>query len=111
MKHIPNNTDIYEGMGLMREGDIHMIKPRILANAVTTVWMIAYTLCALFVVLLPDLSFSITQTWFHFLNVGSVHAAATQISFGSVIIGVLALGATIWILTYCSAALYNKWAK
>lgn len=88
-----------------------MIKPTVLANAVTTVWMVAYILCALIVVLFPDLSFSITQTWFHFINVGSVHAIATSISIGSIIIGVLTLGATVWILTYCSAALYNKWVK
>jgi len=88
-----------------------MAKPKVLANAVTTVLMVSYVLCALFVVLLPDISFSITQTWFHFVNVGSVHAVATSISFGSVIIGVITLGATVWILTYCSAVLYNKWAK
>ncbi len=88
-----------------------MIKPIILANAVTTVLMIAYVLCALFVVLLPDLSFSITQTWFHFLNVGSVHGVATSINIGSVVIGVITLGATVWILTYRSASLYNKWVK
>ncbi len=88
-----------------------MIKPAILANAVTTVWMITYILCALFVVLFPDLSFSITQTWFHFVNVASVHAVATSISFGSMLMGVITLGIAIWVITYCSAALYNKWAK
>ena len=88
-----------------------MIKPAVLANAVTTVWMITYILCTLFVVLFPELSFSITQTWFHFVNVASVHAVVTSISFGSVIIGVITLGIAIWIVTYFLAALYNKWAK
>ena len=88
-----------------------MIKPAVLANAVTTVWTITYILCALFVVLFPDLSFSITETWFHFVNLASVHAVATAISFGSIIIGVITLGIAIWIVTYSSATLYNKWAK
>ncbi len=88
-----------------------MVKPIVLANSVTAVLMVAYIFCAVFVMLLPDTSFSITQTWFHFLNVGSVHGVATSISFGSIIIGVISLGATVWILTFCSAVLYKKWAK
>lgn len=72
-----------------------MIKPVIAANAVTTITVIAYILCALFVVVFPDISFTITQSWFHFLNVGSVHAVATNISITSTILGIVTLGAVV----------------
>ncbi len=88
-----------------------MIKPVLAANAVTTVTVIAYLLCALFVVVLPDISFTITQSWFHFLNVGSVHAVATNISIASTILGVVTLGAVVWLSVFCSILLYNKWVK
>lgn len=88
-----------------------MIKPVIVANAVTTVTLIAYILCALFVVILPDASFTITQSWFHFLNVGSVHAVATNVSIASVILGMVTLGTVVWLSVFCSVLLYNKWVK
>lgn len=88
-----------------------MIKPVIAANAVTTITVIAYILCALFVFVLPDISFTITQSWFHFLNVGSVHAVATNISITSTILGVVTLGAVVWLSVFCSVLLYNKWVK
>ena len=88
-----------------------MIKAIVLANAVTFVVVVFYLLFALFVEFLPNASFILTQSWFHFLNLGSVHATVVKISFAAIILGVITLGISVWLFTYFCAFLYNKWSK
>lgn len=54
-----------------------MKKPFAFANALTTVALSAYLVCAALVYIAPDFVFSIAQSWFHGWNLDVVRANAT----------------------------------
>lgn len=87
-----------------------MVKPIALANAITTVFIVAYVICGIIAFIAPDLLFSIAGSWFHAMNLQSVRAT-TPMSIGMFLFGVVTFGGYVWILTYAGASLYNKFAK
>lgn len=87
-----------------------MLKPQALANAITTVFVVAYVICGIIAYVAPDLLFSIANSWFHAINLDVVKAA-TPMELGTFIFGVVTLGVYIWVLTFAVTNLYNKFAK
>ncbi len=87
-----------------------MLKPQALANAITTVFIVAYLICGVIAFVAPDFLYSIANSWFHAIDVASVRAT-TPMGFGTFVFGVVTFGAYIWILTYAVASLYNKFTK
>ena len=86
------------------------MKPVALANALTSVAVVAYLVCAALVYVAPDFVFSIAQSWFHGWNLDIVKASSPA-SLVSVAFGAVSLGVYIWALTYSFGRLYAYWAK
>ncbi len=87
-----------------------MLKPKAFANAITSVFFVAYIACALIALIAPDLYFGILSNMFHSFNLEAVKAT-TPMSFGTFILGVVFFGIYIWVITYAAASLYNRWVK
>ena len=87
-----------------------MLKPTAFANAITTVFLVAYIACALLALIAPDLYFGILGNLFHSFNLESVKAT-TPMTLGGLVLGVVTFSAYIWVFTFASASLYNKFAK
>lgn len=87
-----------------------MLKPKALANAITTVFATAYIICGIIAFVAPDLLFSVVGSWAHAINLDAVKAT-TPMSIGTFVFGVVTFGAYIWVFAYISASLYNKFAK
>lgn len=87
-----------------------MLKPTAFANAITSVFIVAYVACALVSYMAPDLYFGVLSNIFHAFNLDAVKAT-TQMSLGGLVIGVVTFSAYVWVFTFASASLYNKFAK
>lgn len=77
------------------------------ASAVMAVWVVA---CALLSYVAPDLLFNIAQSWMHTIN---LEVAKTTFSpnLGLLLLGLVTAVGLIWVTTYGTITLYNKWAK
>lgn len=87
-----------------------MLKPKALANALTTVFVVAYVICGIVSIVIPGLFFGVLESWLHAISLEAVKTT-TQMGFGTFIFGVVTFGAYIWVFTYLTASLYNKFAK
>lgn len=87
-----------------------MLKPQPLANAATTVGVVAFLLCGILAFAIPDLLFQIANSWFHAINLETVRSTAPM-DLGTFLLGIVTFGVYIWVLSYLGVALYNKWAK
>lgn len=86
------------------------IKPQAAASAVTAVTVAAYVVCGIVAYAAPGLAFGLARLWFHALNIEIVRAA-TAMSIGDFLLGVVTFGLITWVLTYAAAALYNRLAR
>lgn len=87
-----------------------MIKQKAIANAITTVFVVSYVICGIIASVAPDLLFSIAGSWAHAINLETVRAT-TPMGLGTFVFGVVTFGTYVWVLTYATASLYNKFAK
>lgn len=87
-----------------------MLKPKAFANAITFVFFVAYIACALIAFIAPDLYFGILSNMFHSFNLEAVNAT-TPISLGATVLGIITFSAYVWVFTFASVSLYNKFAK
>ncbi|MEO6508974.1 MAG: DUF5676 family membrane protein [Patescibacteria group bacterium] len=87
-----------------------MINAKILANAVTTVWVTGYVICALFTYIAPNFVFGIASTWFHSINIDAIRTSMNM-PIINLLFGIVSFGAVIWIGTFTVARLYNYWVK
>lgn len=87
-----------------------MIKATVLANAVTTTWLVAYLVCAFVAFFIPSLYWGILGSWMHALNL-EIAKATSPMSFLNFVWGVLTFGTYVWIITFAGATLYNRWSK
>lgn len=87
-----------------------MLKPKAFANAITTVFVVSYVICRLISFIAPDLLFNIAGSWFHGMNLEAIKAT-TPMGFGTFSSGVVTFGAYVWVATFASASLYNRFAK
>lgn len=87
-----------------------MLKPKAFANAITSVFVVAFVICGIATFIAPDLVFGIAGSWAHSINLEAVRST-TPMTLGSFVLGVITFGIYIWVVTFASASLYNKWAK
>jgi len=87
-----------------------MKNPTALANAVTTVFAVAYIACALVAFVAPDLYFGIMSSWFHAINFDAVKATIPM-SLPTTLFGIITFSIYIWITTFAIAKLYHFFAK
>lgn len=77
------------------------------ASAVMAVWVLG---CLALSLIVPDLLFSVAQSWMHTINL-SVVKTAFSFDFGSVILGLITAVGLTWITTYITIWLYNRLSK
>lgn len=87
-----------------------MKKPVVLANAVTLALLVFYFACVILSFIAPDFLLSIGQSWAHTLNLEAVRAT-NPLSLTGVIFGAITFGASVWVVVYLTAFLYNKLDK
>lgn len=87
-----------------------MLKEKEFANAVTVVSLGVYVVCRVLSLIAPDLLFSVGTSWFHTFSLGSVKTVAPM-DLGTFIFGAVSLAVLVWVTTYATIALYNRWAK
>lgn len=87
-----------------------MLNAKVFANAAAAVMGVWVAACALFSYLMPDLLFSIAQSWMHTVNLETVKAAFAP-DLGSLILGLATASGLTWITVYGTITLYNRWSK
>ncbi|MCR4263460.1 MAG: DUF5676 family membrane protein [Candidatus Roizmanbacteria bacterium] len=79
------------------------------ANATAVTIAIVYVVCALAIMLLPDLSMNIAQSWFHGVELSEISELTITVS--SFILGLVTSTAGGWLLGYVFASAYNYFIK
>lgn len=87
-----------------------MIKPVALANAITVIFVVAYTSCGVLALAVPDLYWGILSSWFHGISTEAVKSTAPM-SIGTFIFGVVTFSAYVWVVSFLGVNLYKKFAK
>ena len=87
-----------------------MLKPMAFANSLTVVSLGVYVICRVLSLVVPDLLYSVGQSWFHTFSFGGAKTVM-PLEFGTFVTGALTLGLLAWITGYVVVMLYNKWAK
>lgn len=87
-----------------------MVKPTVLANAVTTTGLVGYVVCRVLALIAPDLLFALGQSWAHTFNLSAVRSTVPM-NFGTFLLGGVTFGVLVWAVTYATASLYNRWLK
>ena len=87
-----------------------MVKPIALANAFTIVGVGLYIGCRALALLVPDLLYSVGQSWFHTLSLNAVRGAQ-PFNTGTFIFGGIVWAVLVWVTFWAGAYLYNKFAK
>lgn len=84
-------------------------EPNATANAVAVTVALIYVVCAVVVVLLPDLAMSVAQSWFHGLDLSKI--SAFNVTPGSFVLGLITSTAGAWLIGYVFANVYNYFVK
>lgn len=87
-----------------------MLNAQAFANASTTVVLGLYVVCRVTSLIAPDFLFSISRSWFHTLSIDSLKGTVSM-NMGTFLFGAITLAVLVWVTTYATATLYNKWAK
>jgi len=82
--------------------------PNVMARALATTVAVIYMVCRLAVWLLPELSRTIMQSWFHGLQIQPV--AAWSLTFLAFILGLVTATASAWLVGWCFAHCYNMYS-
>ena len=81
----------------------------LLANA-SAVWIgIIYLVCRFLVVLFPELSKAVTQSWFH--GIGFSRFDSSNLTVSSLVLGLVSSVLTVWVIAYLFAQFYNYFLK
>ena len=84
-------------------------EPNVTANATALTVGTIYIVCAAAVVLLPDLSLTIAQSWFHGLDLSKI--SVVNVTLGSFILGLVTSVAGSWTVGYVFARAYSYFSK
>lgn len=87
-----------------------MLKPVAFANAVTTVFTTAFVICGVVATFLPDLFWGILKAISHSINLEVVRTNEPM-SLGTFVFGVILFAVYIWVVTYASVYMYNRYSK
>ncbi|MCG2691749.1 DUF5676 family membrane protein [Microgenomates group bacterium] len=82
------------------------LEKNILANAFALATTILWILCALFVVLLPDLSMTVVKWWMHGMDVTAL--GAWSLDLANFLLGGLALVISAWVSGYIFGWAWEK---
>ena len=80
-------------------------EPNATAKALAVTTAVIYVVCAAAVVLLPDLTMSVAQSWFHGLDLSRI--SVFNVTWGSFIQGLITATAGTWLVGYLFASTYN----
>lgn len=75
------------------------------ANAVAVTTVAIYVVCALAIVLFPDLSIGIAQSWFHGIDITQLQAF--NVTPGSFVYGLVTATIGAWAVGYFYAFVFN----
>ena len=78
-------------------------------NALAVTTAIVYAVCRLLVGLFPDASFAVAQSWFHGIALSKL--GTWDLTFGSLILGIISSSVTVWIIGYIFIKVYRLFAK
>ena len=81
----------------------------ITANALAVTTGLIYVVCAVLVVLFPDLSLTVFQSWFHGLDISKL--ALANVTVGTFVLGLATITAFAWGTGYLFVWVSNKLAK
>ncbi|MEK7168553.1 MAG: DUF5676 family membrane protein [Patescibacteria group bacterium] len=84
-----------------------MLNAKAFANATMIVAAVFYLICLLLSYVVPDLLFSIINSWIHSLNIESLQAEQT-IFLTSAALGFFSITLFTWVTTYATIILYNS---
>ncbi len=80
--------------------------PMVTANATAVTVAFIAVVCALSIILAPDLSMGIAQSWFHGIDLSKVRTSVS-LSMGSLVTGWITAAIGGWIVGYVFASVYN----
>ena len=80
------------------------------ANATAATIAVVYIVCALGILLFPDISMTIAKSWFHGIDISKI-TLSTQTNPGSLILGFVTATGGGWLVGYIFASAYNGFAK
>lgn len=84
--------------------------PMASANATAATVAVVYVVCALGVLLFPDISMTIARSWFHGIDISKL-TLSTQTNPGSLVFGFLTATGGGWLLGYIFASFSNYFLK
>lgn len=87
-----------------------MLKPVVFANAFTLVSLGLYIGCRVLSFVIPDLLFTVGQSWFHTFKVETIRGGAPM-DVGTFLLGGITFGVLTWITFYTGAYLYNRLSR
>ena len=87
-----------------------MLKPVPFANAMTAVGLGLYVVCRVLSLVIPNLLFTVGQSWFHTFSLDSSRAVAPM-NPGMFLLGGITFGVLAWVTGYAFAYFYNRFAR
>lgn len=84
--------------------------PMASANATAATVAVVYIVCALSVLLYPDISMTIARSWFHGIDISKITLSA-QTNPSSLVFGFITATGGGWLLGYLFASFYNYFLK
>ncbi|MEK7165797.1 MAG: DUF5676 family membrane protein [Patescibacteria group bacterium] len=84
--------------------------PMATANATAATVAVVYIVCAVSVLLFPDIAMTVARSWFHGIDISKL-TLSTQTNLGSLAVGFLTATGGGWLLGYLFANFYNMFAK
>lgn len=83
--------------------------PTATANAAAVTAMVAFVVCAAFFLVAPEFTMGVARTWFHGIDLSQL--GRPEVTLGSLIWGLITIGAYAWGFGYVFAVAYNKFMK
>lgn len=80
------------------------------ANAMATTVAFIAVVCAVAIIVAPDLSLGIAQSWFHGMDLSKVQTTVSP-SMGSILYGWITAAIGGWVVGYVFASAYNKFSQ
>lgn len=87
-----------------------MLNSQAFAQAVAIVTGAVFVICRLLSAITPQFIFTVGQSWFHTINLGSV-AASSGMTVSAFILGLASSVVVSWLMAYAVAELYNRFTK
>ena len=87
-----------------------MLNAKAFANAMSVVMAVWVLGCLALSLIVPDLLFSVAQSWMHTINL-SVVKTTFNFDLGSVILGLITAVGLTWVTTYATIWFYNRLSR